>query len=123
MSVKFVVVVFFSAMIACVSLCAQNKNDSIQNKQNDTTKTRLIMKQGISGNAYTVPVGKSWKIKRLLVNNGSYNVVVGSVKYDKVLNSGEKIQAPFWCAEGNLLDNDNSSLTYTFEIEEKELKP
>jgi hypothetical protein len=84
---------------------------------------KLITKQSLAGSTFTVPAGKTWKVKRVYVNDGgSYNILVTSVKYEKVLAEGEKIIVPSWTAEAELLGGDKSSFFYIYQLEESVLK-
>jgi hypothetical protein len=87
----------------------------------ESMKGKLITKQGMVGNSYTVPEGKQWKVKRVFVSDGNgHNVLIGSISFSKVLDAGEKLTTPAWSAEANLLSNDISNLSYIFEIEESD---
>jgi hypothetical protein len=88
-----------------------------------STNGKEIVKQTLAGGAFTVPNGKKWTVTRIYVNDGgSYNVLVTSMKFPKPLLSGEKIQCPSWCAEGELLNKDQVSMNYIFKIIEEDLK-
>jgi len=68
------------------------------------------------GGYLVVPENKTWKVKRMFVTNGGYNIIMNSEKYNKEFKSGEKIYAPSWSPESSLLTEDESSVTYIFEI-------
>ena len=96
--------------------------DSLPEKKNNEANTHLLFKQGVPGASFDVPEGMLWKVNRILVNNGAYNIIVTSIQYDHILSRGEKIIVPLWCAESNLLDVENNSLLYTFEIQEQKIQ-
>jgi hypothetical protein len=82
-----------------------------------------ITKQSLAGSGLTVPAGKTWRVKRLYVNDGgSYNILVTSVKFDKPFAEGEKLVAPGWTAEAELLGGDQTGFFYIFKIEESDKK-
>jgi hypothetical protein len=85
--------------------------------------TREITKQVFAGSGLTVPEGKTWRVKRVFVNNGgSANVLVTSVKFEKIFAAGEKVYAPTWSAEAELLNGDTTSFAYIFTILETDIK-
>lgn len=85
--------------------------------------TREITKQVFAGSGLTVPEGKNWRVKRVYVNDGgSANILVTSVKFDKLFTAGEKIYAPTWSAEAELLNGDSTGFAYIFTIIESGIK-
>lgn len=100
---------------------SQKVNDFVGKAIVDSTK-KEIRKQSIAGSSFTVPAGKTWRVKRVYVNDGgSANVLVTSVKFDKLFIPGEKIYAPTWLAEAELLNEDSAGFSCIFFIEESEL--
>jgi hypothetical protein len=82
-----------------------------------------ITKQSMAGTSFTVPAGKTWKVKRMYVNDGgSYNILVTSIKFDKPYSEDEKLLVPAWTAEAELLSGDKSGFNYIFKIEESSSK-
>jgi hypothetical protein len=84
--------------------------------------TKEITKQLMAGSIFSVPPGKTWKVKRVYVNDGgSSNILVTSLKFEHTFAAGEKIAVPSWTAEGELLNGDQSGFIYIFKIEEMTL--
>lgn len=109
-----------NAVIRSMNVCITVK-DSLTATVADSTKE--ITKQNLAGSCLTVPEGKIWKVKRVYVNDGgSNNILVTSVKFEKPLSAGEKICAPGWTAEGELLNGDQTGFNYIFRIEESDFK-
>ena len=101
-------------------VCDSNKKqfnhsaDSIKGKI-----SRRITKQGFGAASIKVPENVNWKIERVFCSyNGSYNVLVNSIKCPIMYKSGEYINIPTWTAESELLTNDPTTVLYTYEIEE-----
>ncbi len=88
-----------------------------QESSPDTT-AKVVVKQGISGSIYTVPEDKQWEFISLTVSEGSYPILVGSVKYDSILQPGDSVAIPFWVAEAELLSGNSTNLTYTLKVKE-----
>lgn len=108
------ILLFLLLFICCEKSFAQSAVDSISR---DSVKVKTMT--GLAGSAFTVPVGKVWKVISLMCNTGTYNVLVTSVKFEPLYKAGEKISCPFWSAEAELLDgNGNTSLMYVLKVEE-----
>jgi hypothetical protein len=93
-------------------------NKPIGSLPGDTAKE--ITKQSMAGTSFTVPEGKQWTVKHVYVNDGgSYNIVVTSLKFETPYKPGEKLFAPSWTAEAELLNGDKSTFIYIFKIVEE----
>jgi hypothetical protein len=96
---------------------------AVSEQKKTTADTVEITKQSIAGSSFTVPEGKRWTVRRVYVNDGgSYNILVTSVRFDKPLSAGEKLFAPTWTAEAELLSGNKATFTYIFRICEESLK-
>jgi hypothetical protein len=100
-------------------------------KENEAAKSNPVTVAGAynitrsvsAGGSAVVPKGKKWNVTEMFVNDGGkYNVKVTSVKFESFLVEGEKLSAPSWCAEGELLGKEQSSFFYVFRINETDIK-
>lgn len=87
------------------------------------TGARQLEKSSLAGSSFTIPAGKQWQVEKIYVNNGgSYNVLVTSIKHDKIYKEGELLFVPTWTAEAELLNGDKTEMNYIFKINESPLK-
>jgi hypothetical protein len=79
---------------------------------------------GFVGTSFTVPEGKAWKVRKITVSGGlgEYQILVTSVSYDKLLQSGDILSTPAFSSEAALISDDQSNAMYTYEIMEFDIR-
>lgn len=114
---KFLKKIFFVFIIYFLPFCgksfflfSQNPSQYIQ------IRDTITFSLNPSG-SFMVPEGKTWRIIRVMVNDGGvYNMTCCSSLKGKVYKGGEKIYAPTYSAESSLLNEDMTKMKYVFEI-------
>lgn len=97
----------------------ENLNGTLaENNGNTQQEGKLIKITMVQTNAITVPSGKTWKVKRAIVQAGigGFSVVVSSVKFKDSYSAGEQIIMPAFTPEASLLTSDQSNVTYILDI-------
>ncbi len=111
MSVKLIAI---WCLLCCNYLLSASTSDSLK-------KVTQITKTLYAGSTLEVPKHKTWLVKRVLVNSGSYNMACCNNLVNKCYESGQKLSADLFNPETALLTKDTNSIYYVFEIEETTL--
>jgi hypothetical protein len=86
-------------------------------KAQDTTFVRSFY----MGSTIKVPEGKKWFIERAYISaNDGYNIRIGVDNFKTAYSSKDDLIIPFYCAEMELLDNNNS-VFFLITIKETDL--